>query len=66
MFRHANGVSWANKIRSPNRSRRPFLRDFPSAKDDYRSGRRNYLNLVVSYLGATNERNLAAGREVTR
>jgi hypothetical protein len=66
MFRHANGVSWANKIHSPSRSRRAFLRDFPSEKDDYRSVRRNYLNLVVSYLRAKNERYLPAGREVAR
>src|SRR5580704_4752413 len=58
MLRHANGVSWANKIHSPNRSRRPFLRDFPSEKEDYRSVLRKYLNLVVFCLGATNERNL--------
>jgi hypothetical protein len=66
MFRHAKGVSWANKIHFPIRSRRPFLLDFPSEKEGYRSVRRNYLNLVVSSLGAADERNLPAGPEVTR
>jgi hypothetical protein len=66
MFPHANGVSWANKIQSRNGPRRPFLHDFPSEKEEYRSLRRNYLHLVVSYLAATDERSLSAGREVAR
>jgi hypothetical protein len=66
MFRHVNGASWANKTGSPNRSARPFLLDLPSEKEGYRSVRRNYLNFVVSPLGAANERNLPAGHEVTR
>jgi hypothetical protein len=66
MFRHANGVSWAHKIPSPNGSRRPFLRDFLSEREDDRCVRRNYANLVVSCLGAPHELNLPAGLEVTR
>jgi len=50
MFRHANGVSWANKIHSPNRFSRRCLGDFLSEEEEYRYVRRN----------------LPAGREVTR
>jgi hypothetical protein len=41
MFRHAIGVSWANKIHSPNRSRKPFLLDFLTEKEDDRCVRSN-------------------------
>jgi cobalt-zinc-cadmium efflux system outer membrane protein len=40
------------------------LLDFLSAQAEYRSVQVNYLNLVASYLGAANQLNLAAGREV--
>jgi cobalt-zinc-cadmium efflux system outer membrane protein len=40
------------------------LLDFLSAQSEYRSVQVNYLNLVASYLGAANQLNLAAGREV--
>jgi len=40
------------------------LLDFLTAQAEYRSVQVNYLNLVASYLNATNQLNLAAGREV--
>jgi cobalt-zinc-cadmium efflux system outer membrane protein len=40
------------------------LLDFLNAQADYRSVQVNYLNLVASYLSATNQLNLAVGREV--
>jgi outer membrane protein, heavy metal efflux system len=40
------------------------LLDFLNAQAEYRSVQVNYLNLVASYLSATNQLNLAAGREV--
>jgi outer membrane protein, heavy metal efflux system len=40
------------------------LLDFLNAQADYRSVQLSYLNLVASYLGAANQLNLAAGREV--
>jgi outer membrane protein, heavy metal efflux system len=40
------------------------LLDFLNAQADYRSVQVNYLNLVASYLDATNQLNLAVGREV--
>jgi outer membrane protein, heavy metal efflux system len=40
------------------------LLDFLNAQADYRSVQSNYLNLVGSYLDATNQLNLAVGREV--
>jgi len=40
------------------------LLDFLSAQAEYRTVQVNYLNLVASYLSATNQLNLAAGREV--
>jgi cobalt-zinc-cadmium efflux system outer membrane protein len=40
------------------------LLDFLNAQAEYRSVQVNYLNLVASYLNATNQLNLAAGREV--
>jgi len=40
------------------------LLDFLNAQAQYRSVQVNYLNLVASYLSATNQLNLAAGREV--
>jgi len=40
------------------------LLDFLQAQADYRSVQVNYLNLVASYLSATNQLNLAVGREV--
>ena len=40
------------------------LLDFLNALADYRSVESNYLNLVGSYLDATNQLNLAVGREV--
>jgi outer membrane protein, heavy metal efflux system len=40
------------------------LLDFLSAQTEYRSVQVNYLNLVASYMNATNQLNLAAGREV--
>jgi cobalt-zinc-cadmium efflux system outer membrane protein len=40
------------------------LLDFLSAQAEYRSVQVNYLNLVASYMNATNQLNLAAGREV--
>jgi cobalt-zinc-cadmium efflux system outer membrane protein len=40
------------------------LLDFLNAQADYRSAESNYLNLVGSYLDATNQLNLAVGREV--
>jgi len=42
------------------------LLDFLNAQAEYRSVQINYLNLVASYLSATNQLNLAAGREVIR
>jgi cobalt-zinc-cadmium efflux system outer membrane protein len=42
------------------------LLDFLNAQAEYRSVQVNYLNLVASYLSATNQLNLAAGREVIR
>ncbi len=40
------------------------LLDFLNAQAEYRSVQVNYLNLVASYLNATSQLNLAAGREV--
>jgi cobalt-zinc-cadmium efflux system outer membrane protein len=40
------------------------LLDFLNAQAEYRSVQVNYLNLVASYLSATNQLNLAVGREV--
>jgi cobalt-zinc-cadmium efflux system outer membrane protein len=40
------------------------LLDFLNAQAEYRSVQVNYLNLVASYLNATNQLNLAVGREV--
>ncbi len=40
------------------------LLDFLNAEAEYRTVRVNYLNLVGSYLSATNQLNLAVGREV--
>lgn len=40
------------------------LLDFLNAQADYRSVQVNYLNLVGSYLNATDQLNLAVGREV--
>lgn len=40
------------------------LLDFLNAQAGYRTVQVNYLNLVASYLGAANQLNLAAGREV--
>ena len=40
------------------------LLDFLNAQADYRSVQVNYLNLVASYLDATDQLNLAVGREV--
>lgn len=40
------------------------LLDFLNAQADYRSVEISYLNLVASYLNATNQLNLAVGREV--
>jgi cobalt-zinc-cadmium efflux system outer membrane protein len=40
------------------------LLDFLNAQAEYRTVQVNYLNLVASYLSATNQLNLAAGREV--
>jgi len=40
------------------------LLDFLNAQADYRSVQVNYLNLIGSYLDATNQLNLAVGREV--
>lgn len=40
------------------------LLDFLNAQADFRSVQVNYLNLVASYLNATNQLNLAVGREV--
>jgi cobalt-zinc-cadmium efflux system outer membrane protein len=40
------------------------LLDFLSAQADCRSVQVNHLNLVASYLNATNQLNLAVGREV--
>jgi len=40
------------------------LLDFLNAQAEYRSVRVNYLNLLASYLSATNQLNFAAGREV--
>src|SRR5216684_176049 len=40
------------------------LLDFLSAQAEYRSVQVNYLNLVASYMNATNQLNLAVGREV--
>jgi outer membrane protein, heavy metal efflux system len=40
------------------------LLDFLNAQAEYRSVQVNYLNLLASYLSATNQLNLAAGREV--
>lgn len=40
------------------------LLDFLNAQADYRSVQVNYLNLIASYLDATNQLNLAVGREV--
>ncbi len=40
------------------------LLDFLNAQADYRTVQVNYLNLVASYLNATNQMNLAVGREV--
>jgi cobalt-zinc-cadmium efflux system outer membrane protein len=40
------------------------LLDFLNAQAEYRSVQINYLNLVASYLNATNQLNLAVGREV--
>jgi outer membrane protein, heavy metal efflux system len=40
------------------------LLDFLSAEAEYRSVQVNYLNLVASYLDATNQLNTAVGREV--
>lgn len=40
------------------------LLDFLNAQADYRSVQVNYLNLVAAYLNATNQLNLAVGREV--
>ncbi len=40
------------------------LLDFLSAQAEYRTVQVNYLNLLASYLDATNQLNLAAGREV--
>ena len=41
-----------------------LLLDFLNAEAEYRTVRVNYLNLVGSYLSATNQLNLAVGREV--
>jgi len=40
------------------------LLDFLNSQAEYRTVEVNYLNLVASYLSATNQLNLAAGREV--
>jgi len=40
------------------------LLDFLNAQAEYRSVQVNYLNLLASYLSATNQLNFAAGREV--
>jgi cobalt-zinc-cadmium efflux system outer membrane protein len=40
------------------------LLDFLNAQAEYRSVQVNYLNLVGTYLSATNQLNLAVGREV--
>jgi outer membrane protein, heavy metal efflux system len=40
------------------------LLDFLNAQADYRSVQVNYLNLVASYMNATNQLNLSVGREV--
>jgi len=40
------------------------LLDFLNSQADYRTVQVNYLNLVASYLNATNQLNLAVGREV--
>jgi len=40
------------------------LLDFLNAQADYRSVQVNYVNLIGSYLNATNQLNLAVGREV--
>ena len=40
------------------------LLDFLNAQAEYRSVQVNYLNLVASYLNATNQLNLSVGREV--
>jgi cobalt-zinc-cadmium efflux system outer membrane protein len=40
------------------------LLDYLNAQADYRSVQVNYLNLVAAYLDATNQLNLAVGREV--
>ena len=40
------------------------LLDFLQSQQDYRSVQLNYLNLVGAYLSASNQLNLAVGREV--
>ena len=40
------------------------LLDFLNSQAEYRTVEVNYLNLVASYLSATNQLNLAVGREV--